>query len=302
MTKIQKANHEKELSERLLARIKTGITVQEALEKLSVQELIAVWERSRKELEKENISEDDRKKINKGIRIIEKRIPVRLASQQKVYTLFDEFRHMPYFMPNCYVCLFTEREYAQQMSDRLAAYRRTVRVSSLEKAHLRAFYEQQFSLYGAKGIIIDVGQNAMAFPPDHFISEKDYKVYDPKNPDLVRSLSMLQQEVKFGGDANVIAQLRSESVKYLSTAKFIMPLPFRAGKPNYLEVVKPGTKSPLAVPVFTDLAQYNIFYTNTTFQKRIMTVGDLSKIPPQLFTVNPGTLWFPVDKETLKKL
>ena len=305
-TKIEKQNREKEISERLVARLKTGITLEKALDGLSVQELIAVWQSAKKELEDGKTSAEAAKNMKKGIRMIEKLVPARLEKLENIYVLFDEFRHMPYYMTNGYICIFSEKNYAQQACDILGKSQRIARLRAIENRHIKTFYEQAFSLYGAKGAMIDMWQNCLAFPPERLSDIENHGFYMPKNPDLVRAVSMLQQEDAYDGyydeKEKFIKSLRLQAIHYLKTAEFILPEKHRGRKIDYPEVVKPGTKSPLAVPVFTDVAQYGIFYSGNAFKRRIVTITDLEKISPQLFTINPGTLWFPLDKETIRKI
>lgn len=307
MTKIEKTNREKEISARIVARLKTGITIDQALSSLNVQELAAVWLAAQEELKNINKKEAAYKNLLDGANKIQELVIDRLATMQKIYVLFTKYSHMPYYMTNGYVCLFSEKEYATEFSDICEKSLRSVHIQRVEKKHIQVFFSQLFKLYGVKGAVIDPGQNCLVYTADRFIRHMSNLTREqliPSAPDLVRAAAMLQQESNYSGvytgKEELLRQMRIETLAGLKKARFIIP--FKPGKKtDYPEVVKPGTKSPLAVPIFTDMDQFDIFY-NRTFPRTIVSISELIKYPPQLYTINPGTIWFTVDKRTLKKL
>lgn len=325
MTQEEKDQHEMEICGDIIPRL-CDSDVWNDIEKLNVQDTITVSHQATSALKNgvlDNMFNDSyfsRKNFEKAIEHINSLIPQKILSLPMLYTLNDRSTNLPFIDENGLMYLFSEREYAENALDYYTQQFRIWELKEVEHKYIYPFLGHEFYDCGAKGAIIDNGQNYNRHNAEEFIKKPDYSNMPEEqrpvsNPDYIRALTMLQQErywrANYDNKSKVLTAYEDEMIRTFTKARFIVPFKdikptadsngFNPGAGIQFAMLK-NDKGDNVTPIFSDWDQFALQYDLEEWKGWMMRSEELSNGFFNAVVLNVNTLGFVMTRDFMGKM
>lgn len=324
MTQEERDQHEMELCGDLIPRL-CDEDVWNDIEKLNVQDTITVRKEAISAL-KNGVLDDmfsdtfPRETFEKAIGYLGYLIPQKVMALPKLYTINDRSTNLPFLDEYGLMYLFSEREYAENALDYYTQQLRIWELKEIEQKYIYPFLGHEFYDCGAKGAIIDNGQNYSRHSAEEFIKKPDYSTMPEAerpvtNPDFIRAISMLQQErtwrANYEGKNKTLTKLEDDMIctfvksRFLIPFKSIQPTPdsngFSQGAGIQFAKLE-NDNGDKVTPIFSDWDQFALQYDLEEWNGWVIKAEELKDGFFASVVINVGTLAFVMNKNFLAQL
>ena len=290
------------------------------IDKLNVQDTITVRKEAISAL-KNGVLDDmfnntyfKREDFEKAIEHIGSLIPQKVMALPKLYTLTDKSTNLPFLDEHEVIFLFSEKEFADNALDYYMQQMRIWEVTEVEHDKIYPFLGNEFYNCGAKGAVIDNGQNYSYHKAEEFVAKPDYSNMPEAerpitNPDYIRALTMLQQErlwrANYEGKNKALTAYEDEMIRTFTKARFLVP--FKSAVSNdgqqgiqFASIEKEdGTR---VVPIFSDWDQFAMHYDLNEWNGWVMKAEELPNGIFDSVVLNVETLGFVMTKDFMGKI
>ena len=228
-----------------------------------------------------------------------------------LYTLIDDTTNLPALdgKGGCY--LFTEKAFADYALDYHMQQLRLWHVRAIEHKDIYPFLGNEFYDNGATYAVINDGQDWIIHWPGEFIEKPRYdKDNAPvSNPDYVRALTLLQQELhwkaNYEGKKATLRRYEDGMIHAFASARFLVP--FQADGPldqgNHITFAScTGADGRTALPVFSDWDQFAMAYDLDEWKGWGVGAEELPDLPAETVVLNVATLSFAMNKSFLGQM
>lgn len=239
----------------------------------------------------------------------------------EIYTLIDSSTRLPALSEGGACFIFTERGFADEALDWHLQRMRNWYVIAIEQKNIYPFLGSEFYNNGAHFVIIDDGQEGKETrSPEELVPRPDFSAVNElntpvTNPDYVRALTMLQQElnwrVKYDGKQETLRAYEDNMIREFGRARFLVPFKTN-GKPEITGRFDPGDEIKLAsitneegrkaLPVFSDWDQFSMSYDPQEWKGWVIKAEELPDLPADTVVLNPATLAFAMSKQFLGQM
>lgn len=322
MTQEEKDRHEMELCGDLVPRLcEKGVWAE--IDALDVQDTILVMHQAIDVLNKgllDDLFNDTwfrKEDFKAAISRLAALVPDKLMAQDAIYTLIDDNTGLPFLDERGGVFLFSKEEYAAEALDYYMQQMRLWHIETVEGEDIYPYLGREFYSNGALYAVVDAGQQYLVLKPEDFIPRPDYSGKQPSeipvsNPDYIRALSLLVQEMRwqanYEGKAEVLRKLEDDMIHGFVGARFLVP--FRTSAPDS-ELVKNLRKGDVmtfaaeqgdVIPVFSDWDQFILAYDIDQWDGLAMSAEDLLSLPSGRVVLNVKTLAFAMSKQFMQQM
>ena len=313
---MDKLQHEKDLCGELVPRMFDS-DVWEDIDRLDVLDTILVF-RQAKDVIRKGLFDDlydatyHRKDVFEAATA---RLGVELCRKvmalPAIYTLIDNSTMLPALDKNGGFFLFTEKKFADLALDYHMQQMHIWQVREIEQKDIYPFLGNEFYDNGAQYAVINDGQDWSLNRPEEFIPRprRDGPDAPVSNPDYIRALTMLQQELHwhadYDGKKKVLREYEDEMIRQFASARFLVPFksdgPFEPGKQITFASLSNG-EGRSALPVFSDWDQFAMAYDLDEWQGWAVGADELPDLPSDTKVLNVSTLAFAMSNSFLGQM
>jgi hypothetical protein len=238
-----------------------------------------------------------------------------IMSLPEIYTLIDNSTLLPALDKNGGMYLFTKKEYADEALDYRMQQMHIWQVKAIENKHIYPFLGNEFYDNGARYAIINDGQEWCIKQPEDFVAKPQYDAADApvSNPDYIRALTMLQQELhwqaKYDGKERILRGYEDEMIRTFGKARFLVPFKTDAQTDGNFE---PGNQITFAsvsnsegrsaLPIFSDWDQFAMAYDLEEWNGWAVTSEELPDLPADTKVLNIATIAFAMSNSFLGQM
>ncbi len=227
-----------------------------------------------------------------------------------IYTLIDDSTNLPVLGNRDYFYLFTEKSFADNALDYHLQQLRLWHIRAVEQKDIRQFLGVEFYCNGARGAIINYGQDWSRNKAGEFIPEPQSQACDAvSNPDYIRALTLMQQELHwragYEGKNKVLRTLEDGMIRAFASSRFLVP--FKADGPlqpgdslSFASVT--GADGRKALPVFSDWDQFALSFDLSEWQGWVVNACELPELPAETVVLNLGSLAFAMNKRFIGQM
>lgn len=235
----------------------------------------------------------------------------KVLSLPEIYTLIDSSTMLPALDKKGGFYIFTERAFADEALDYHMQQMRVWEVKTIEQKDIRPFLGNEFYNNGARYAVINDGQDWSLNRPEEFIDKPRYGDGEApvSNPDYVRALTMLQQELhwraRYEGKEKTLRDYENEMIRTFAGARFLVPFKGdggleAGGRMTFASVTGAGGRK--ALPIFSDWDQFAMSYDLDEWHGWVVEAEELPDLPAETVVLNLATTAFAMDKEFLGQM
>ena len=217
------------------------------------------------------------------------------------------------------VLLFSKKDYADEARDYLAQQLLMTSVRTVPAKEIPMFLQRAFWLSGAKGAIVDWGQEYFGAAADFFCDDLIAETAPDlvRSPDFVRALAKFLQElrrpVNDAGRGQRLRALEDEMIRAFAGARFIIPYKKGAHPGENVKVEDLGNGTSLsfaqlsgeggpATPLFTDTLLFTEHYAFPEWECHAMAAKELVYLPQYPGVIDPGEFDFAMNRNFVKSI
>ena len=316
--------HEKELCGELVPRLFDD-DVWEDIDKLNVLDTILVLRQAQDAIHKglfEDLYDDSffRKDVFEAAtaklgRVLCKKV----MALPSIYTLIDTNTLLPALDQRGGFYLFTERAFADEALDYHLQQMRLWEVKEISQKDIYPFLGNEFYCNGARYAVINDGQDWSMNRPEEFIEKprNDDAANAPVcNPDYIRALTMLQQELRwrarYDGKEKTLRRYEDEMIRTFAGARFLVPFKSDTPSGGIVTSFEPGSHIMFAsvsngdgrsaMPIFSDWDQFAMAYDLDEWNGWVVKAEELPGLPAETVVLNISTIAFAMSKPSLGQM
>lgn len=217
------------------------------------------------------------------------------------------------------VLLFSKKDYADEARDYLAQQLLMTSVRTVPAKEIPMFLQRAFWLSGAKGAIVDWGQEYFGAAADFFCDDLIAETAPDlvRSPDFVRALAKFLQELRRpasdAGRGQRLRALEDEMIRAFAGARFIIPYKKGAHPEENVKVEDLGNGTVLsfaqlsgeggpATPLFTDTLLFTEHYDFPEWECHAMAAKELVYLPQYPGVIDPGEFDFAMNRNFVKSI
>lgn len=229
-----------------------------------------------------------------------------------LYTLVDNATQLPAMDRRGGIFLFSKKEYADKALDYHLQQMRIWKVREIVHKDIYPFLGNEFYDNGARYAVINDGQDWSINQPEDFMEKPSgYEDKDTiSNPDYIRALTLLQQELHwkadYEGKKQALRAYEDEMIRTFASARFLVPFqsdgpPFNPGcSMKFASVSNAEGRS--AMPIFSDWDQFALAYSLDEWKGWVVGADELPGLPAETVVLNVSTLAFAMNKSFREQL
>ncbi len=259
--------------------------------------------------------------IDKAVRRLRELIPKQILILKELFTIIDENTNLPFLDEEGRVFLFSNESFALECLDYYRQQLRMWQLLTIKHDDIKSFLEIEFCYNGARGAVIDNGQNyyiaeAAAFIPLPNLQAVPLSEQPVMNPDYLRALTMLQQErlwkCDYPGKRELFDKYEDEMIHTFAKARFLVPVKISgqdslpAPKMSGTFTLNPGQTISFpalkaadgreATPIFTDWYHMGQYYDKEEWGGWVLYPEDLLTLPTEMAVLNVASIAFGLPK------
>ena len=308
--------HEKELCGELVPRLFDS-DVWADIDKLSVEDTILVLRQAQDVVRKglfDDLYNDTcfRKDVFEAATArLGRELCRKVMALPEIYTLIDDSTMLPVLDKRGGFYIFSQRAFADEALDYHMQQMRIWEVKTIGQKDIYAFLGNEFYDNGAQYAIINDGQDWSLNRPEEFIDRPRYE--DGKapvsNPDYIRALTMLQQELHwragYEGKNETLREYENEMIRTFAGARFLVPFKgdggFEAGGSMSFASLT-GADGRAALPIFSDWDQFAMYFDLDEWKGWVVKATELPDLPAETVVLNVATTAFAMNKNFLGQM
>ncbi len=288
----------KKTAEKISTKMMTS-PVEKDLEKISVQELIAVIQKA---VEIKNNVSVEQSFINQ-FEFCQKYLVEKVSKLEKFYYFVDKITNCPYLSDDDDLYCFSQKEIAEYAQDYFLQHLRNWEIKSVETDEIVNFLSDCYNCFGAKSFIIDNGANYIRLEIEKFGVQEDKENF--YNAKYFNTLLKLDEEIYWRAmyPEKVLVSRQKENNMIIAFNKANLIVPYKKDTQEY-ELFTKNEKSAEEshIPVFTDMKEFSKTYKKEDYELKTFNSKELKEIAKFPLVVNPGTICFGVSLKMLSQL
>ena len=274
-------------------------SVEKDLEKISVQEIIAVIQKAAV-IQEKGCNE---KLFLDQFEFCQKYLIERICKLEKFYYFVDKITNCPYLSDDDELYCFSQKEIAEYTQDYFLQQLRNWEIQSIKSEEIVDFLSDCYNRFGAKYTIIDNGANYIPLEIVKFGIQQDKE--NLYNANYLNALLKLDEEIYWRGmyPQKVMISRQKENNMIIAFNKANLIVPYKKDTQEYeLFTKKEKSAEESHIPVFTDMKEFSKTYKKEDYELKTFNSKELKEIAKFPLVVNPGTICFGVSLKMLSQL